>query len=148
MCVCVCLWESMHLTVFVCVCVCLVRGRGGWCCLAPEAEWHMAYSLAPVTHMGTPSQTHKQTLPHTWTHVEVRTCCPRWLGMHSHLFSIYWNISMSLLTHVMRDLLCVFEGFYLDSVSPGIIFLCCNSMQYFHISFFVYPGTCSFCTIL
>lgn len=38
-----------------------------------------------------------------------------------------------------------FEGSYLDSVSPGVMILFCvcrNSLQYFHISRFVDPGTC------
>lgn len=51
-------------------------------------------------------------------------------------------MAMSFHTHVLKDWLYVLEGFYLPSVSPGIILcgaIACNILIF---PFFVYPGTC------
>ena len=128
LCMCLCVFVCVFVWVCVCVCVCV------WCGgrrLAPEGEWHMVYSLAPVTHIGTQTP-HKQTK-----------------HMNTTQYSIRWNISMSSLTITTRDWLCVWGLFFLFFFLILIVFLLelffcvaitCNIVIF---PFFVYLGTCS-----
>lgn len=131
MCVCTC--KCVYECISASVCVCVWLGGG-----AAVGEWHMAYSLAPVTHMGT---THSHTNKHKWTHIEVRPCCLMWFGAYSQ-FSIHWNISMRSLAHATRDWLCL-RGF-ISVAFPLVLFFCVAMACNILIFPFLYIKTLAF----